>query len=586
MTIKLCGFRGGVTFHDISSFSSHVLFKTSRNSRPLAPPPKTGVLSFELFQVSAPVFFIFDGMEMNPAVQRQGSWAGEVASAASDCDDSPIAGPQQSEKSHNSLEMVKVETELLIEKIIPKVAKSIAEMEVTNPEILRVTSAFATFQNFAAALRLGCDGDFYHKSWKSHKISTFWSHSWHGGQWKKILTLLTFYNGFAALLGGFLVAILMMILFGFDLLPGLVRGSGGLSYSMWCVPSGFLATTLVMLFWRSRKNIFLDRICISQRDNDLKAQAIFSLAGLLKKSDVMLILWDPTWTERLWCLFELAAFLKSKKVASGKQALIVRPISFGPISIAIFIFSCTVCIPLTTAPVLDSTFAPMFSIGTCLLVNLDIMKQQLLEISFDTTKSSCCEKNHQKAASNGECEPILCDRKVVKECVNIWFGSQDAFEQHVRSEVLEILTLNLQERVFTMTWALAVTSPFLWTFMDLSVSFIHHPETRFWAHPSVLILIEGLMLWFVGFPSGKDLLLIFCRVTRAKHQNLYLEILKNLLVVFACAFFLAILFAFYVASRFANDFRTLVWAGALVFYALCMRLLTHAMKAVVTRLGW
>ena len=57
---------------------------------------------------------------------------------------------------------------------------------------------------------------------KSHKKSTFWSHSWHGGQLKKILTLLT-YNGYAALLGGFLVAILMMILFGFDLLPGLDR---------------------------------------------------------------------------------------------------------------------------------------------------------------------------------------------------------------------------------------------------------------------------------------------------------------------------------------------------------------------------
>jgi len=59
---------------------------------------------------------------------------------------------------------------------------------------------------------------------KSHKISTFWSHSWHGGQLKKILTLLT-YNGYAAPLGGFLVAISMMILFDFDLLPGLDRGS-------------------------------------------------------------------------------------------------------------------------------------------------------------------------------------------------------------------------------------------------------------------------------------------------------------------------------------------------------------------------
>ncbi len=83
-----------------------------------------------------------------------------------------------------------------------------------------------------------------------------------------------------------------MILFGFDLLRGLVQGSGDPSYSMWCVPSGFLVTTLVMLLWRSHKDIFLDRICISQQDNHLKAQAIFSLAGLLKKSDVMLILWQ------------------------------------------------------------------------------------------------------------------------------------------------------------------------------------------------------------------------------------------------------------------------------------------------------
>ena len=543
-------------------------------------------------------------MEASPSVRRQLSWAGEVESVT-DSDDSPIGSPRRSERSQHSLEMVKVETsmnpraELLIEEIIPEVAKSIAEMEVTNPEILRVTRAFAAFQNFAAALRGGCDGDLYHKSRKSHKIYTFWSHSWHGGQWKKILTLLTFYNSFAALLGGFFVAILMMSLFGFDLLPGLERGLWDVPFSTWCVPSGFLVTTLVMLLWRSQNNIFLDRICISQQDSDLKAQAIFSLAGLLKKSEVMLILWDPTWTERLWCLFELAAFLKSKKVASGKQALIVRPIFFGPISIAIFVFCCAVCIPLTTAPLSDPTFGLVFSIGPALLVgfvvayptvltlrnyfqNLDIMKQQLLKISFDATKSACCDQNHQSPSG----QPILCDRKVVKECVNIWFGSQEAFEQHVRSEVLEMLTLSLQERVFTMTWVLAVTSPFMWTFMDLSASFLRHPETRLWAHPSVILLIEGLIFWLLGFPSAKDLLLMFCRVARAKHQNLYLEILKNLLVIFACAFILAILFAFFVASRLAGDFRTLVWSGELVLYALCMRLSAHGMKAVVTRFGW
>ena len=127
--------------------------------------------------------------------------------------------------------------------------------------------AFCAFQHFARPLRIGCDGDFYYKSFKSQKISTFWSHSWHGGHWKKILTLLTFYNASAALVCGFLIAILMMIL-----------------------------------------KIFLDRLCISQKDNRLKALAIFSLAGFLKKSDVMLIVWDPTWAETCLTFFDYIMF--------------------------------------------------------------------------------------------------------------------------------------------------------------------------------------------------------------------------------------------------------------------------------------
>ena len=54
-----------------------------------------------------------------------------------------------------------------------------------------------------------------------------------------------------------------------------------------------------------------DRICINQQDQDLKAQAIFSLAGLLKNSDVMLILWDPTWTET-WKIFFNKKDVKSR----------------------------------------------------------------------------------------------------------------------------------------------------------------------------------------------------------------------------------------------------------------------------------
>ena len=489
--------------------------------------------------------------------------------------------------------------------IVEKMGRVIARMEVVDPEVLRVAPAFCAFQHFARPLRIGCDGDFYYKSFKSQKISNFWSHSWHGGHWNKILTLLTFYNASAALVCGFLIAILMMILFCYRLLPSVDRAGAGDAHrwSNWCLCSGFVMTTLLTFLWRSQKKIFLDRLCISQKDDRLKAKAIFSLAGLLKKSDVMLILWDPTWTERLWCLFELAAFLRSKEMASAKQKLIVRPIFFGPISITLFVFSFSVGFPLTTVPfpdpVRDSTMGVIFVLGPALVTglmvayptvmtlriyfrDLDIMKKQLLAISFDGAKSSCCDKGHQTLRGT----PMLCDRKVVKECVKRWFGSQEAFEETLRSEVLEILMVVLSEEVFTNRWILGATCPFLWAFMDLSASFSHAQfiPSRFWEHRPPAYLLEGLMIWLVAMPSVKHVLIMICKLSRSKGRSWFTEILKNWMVVFTIAFLLCIIIALYIVSRFLHHEtfeRSLIFSGGVLSFSIASRISGVAMKAML-----
>ena len=142
--------------------------------------------------------------------------------------------------SEPSLEDVNIVMEQDIHQIIPKIVNRLAKMEVINPEVMRVTYAFCAFQNVAKALRVG-DGNFYHKSFKSHKISTFWSHSWHGGHWKKIPTLLTFYNAHAALFCGFLTAIFVLILYCLQILPGFDRQN----YDVYKV----YFSTLVCPFW-------------------------------------------------------------------------------------------------------------------------------------------------------------------------------------------------------------------------------------------------------------------------------------------------------------------------------------------------
>ena len=514
---------------------------------------------------------------------------------------------QHSEHSaESSLEDENIVIEQTSTQINAKIANYIAKMEVINPEVMRVTYAFCAFQNAAKALRVG-KGKFYHKSFKSDKISTFWSHSWHGGHWKKILTLLTFYNAPAALFCGFLTAILMMILYCLQILPGFDRQFKNFDlysvyFSLWCVSSGFVVTILVMLFWRSHTKVFFDRLCISQDNPELKAQAIFSLAGLLKNSDVMLILWDSTWTERLWCLFELAAFLKSKNTA-GKQALVVRPSFLGPISIALFLASFAISLTLTTAS-FSGGLGIFFILGPALLIgmvaayptvmtirsyfrDLDIMKEQMLNISFDATRSSCCDRPNHVSRSG---VPVPCDRKVVKECVKVWFGSQEAFEHAVRSEVLDILTTILNEKVFTTTWILGATCPFLWAFMDFSATFAirPYPYPSLWRHASVTLLVEGSMLWLVAFPGVKDLLILTCRFTRAKGSTLCIEISKNLMVIFAGASHLSILMVLYVGTRFVGDEleRALAWSGGVLCFSMFSHFASIAMKMIWKRFGW
>ncbi|CAJ1435791.1 unnamed protein product [Effrenium voratum] len=155
-----------------------------------------------------------------------------------------------------------------------KLARQIAQMEVMNPEVLRVTATGRVFERCAAALR-GQAGDFYCESRTSHQIATFWSHSWHGGHWRKILTVLILDSGPAAVCLALLTGLLVMLLFWFETLPGIDLGfrdsiGNPLLFFAWSLCSGFLVTNLVLMFWRPRTAVFLDRMCISQTDQKLK----------------------------------------------------------------------------------------------------------------------------------------------------------------------------------------------------------------------------------------------------------------------------------------------------------------------------
>ncbi|CAJ1332199.1 unnamed protein product, partial [Effrenium voratum] len=363
---------------------------------------------------------------------------------------------------------------------VQSVAHFVASMELTRPDILRAVPAYMVLEYGGAALRRS-GGDFYGKSRMAEKIQNFWSHSWHGNVWHKYSTLLVLNNGPAAMLLATLAAILAAALFSCGLLPGFHRlpyGWGEIQFSAWSLGLGALVAAVTFVLWRNRKKVFLDRLCINQVDGSLKAEAICSLAGVLDKSDSMLVLWDTTFAKRLWCVFELAAFLKSKQ--RKDKLLVVTPTLVGPCSVLAFLSTLCLMIPYSFAPA-DGAHDARYVVAGVAGVGLGIficlaelfrkfyrsvedLRKQLSQLQLAETRCTCCSVEHRGPAGS----TLLCDKKVITECISQWFGSTQAFEHYVHTEVCNILTDHLEHESFSsMSWCLSVASPALWANMDL-----------------------------------------------------------------------------------------------------------------------
>ena len=73
-------------------------------------------------------------------------------------------------------------------------------------------------------------------------------------------------------------------------------------------------------------SVWVDKLCIHQTDPDLKAEQIASLAVFVARSQRMLILWDDTYFERLWCNLELA----TRARYGGAEKVEVLPLWLAP----------------------------------------------------------------------------------------------------------------------------------------------------------------------------------------------------------------------------------------------------------------
>lgn len=264
----------------------------------------------------------------------------------------------------------------------------------------------------------------------SGQLDTFLSHSWQANWWHKYLTLLYYFNALPATLAVIISAILWC----------------GLQYACLCNEfwswrwRGFLPMTLVFLAvlfswhhiraffprWR-RRWIFLDKVCIDQQDAERKTRGIKSIGAILHRSRTLLVAWDRSYFTRLWCTFELAAFLHSQP----EGRVICLPIILGRVTSEIAL--CTWMMELLRVYMdkwarslafffVSLAFASRFH---DFLEEVEDLSLSLKDFEARRAQCFCCSNGH---CHPGTMEKLPCDRKLVEGSIAHWYGSGDVEE--------------------------------------------------------------------------------------------------------------------------------------------------------------
>ncbi|CAE8672299.1 unnamed protein product [Polarella glacialis] len=183
----------------------------------------------------------------------------------------------------------------------------------------------------------GCQGS------QAERIGTFISHDWGSRSSLKFMSLLLIFNSRAAAVIAVSVSVTVALLEAYDVMPSrsaerLVGGRGYITHSGEASLCGLVAYLFILCFWQRilslcgrSASVFLDKLCIDQENEKQKERAILGLAGFLDISDRLLILWSPSYFDRLWCTYELASWLR----LSGMKDTTVMPIHLAPALFAI-----------------------------------------------------------------------------------------------------------------------------------------------------------------------------------------------------------------------------------------------------------
>eukprot|EP00929_Paragymnodinium_shiwhaense_P109940 TRINITY_DN7656_c0_g1_i2.p1 TRINITY_DN7656_c0_g1~~TRINITY_DN7656_c0_g1_i2.p1 ORF type:complete len:654 (+),score=15.85 TRINITY_DN7656_c0_g1_i2:76-2037(+) len=332
----------------------------------------------------------------------------------------------------------------------------------------------------------------YNCSTPVHEMDDFISHDWGTPRMQKVLSLYFLYNGRIAILSSSALALPLGFLGNLPEVPAFPGNFAKIVCPLVYFLMLFFGHHLSGLLGRS-KQVFLDKLCIHQVDEARKTAGILSLAGFLRSSKRLVVLWSPRYFSRLWCTYELAAWAYLHGLDAGRVCLL--PVSFCIVRCQILLTLSAVEIGKSVvwhsrglfgvgfASFVEDAFHlwtivflllafPVVHKSVAMLRKLRLLEDQARSFSIRDSKCFCCTYKHAHPATG---QPVPCDRKLVYATFHQWHAEAstadaalDDFDETVRSDLCRMLTTSMNTAFLCFRYRDLVSCciPVLWSAAD------------------------------------------------------------------------------------------------------------------------
>lgn len=480
---------------------------------------------------------------------------------------------------------------------------SMVSLSLNSPQLLRATRAYKPLISFGAVLRdrrstrVGFGRsmslanpddaeappmrredsiDDYMMSFQTRFIDQFWSHSWRANTNMKVMVLLLYYNQASAVCLSILVGGMAVTLRASQILPYFVEIRsvlGAYSYAAWTTIFGIVAFFVVLL---SDFSAFSKR----QKDPVLKKEGVESIGAFLYHSKTMLVLWDPSYAQRLWCVFEMAAFAWAHR-NDLKNRVEIRPVIFAPVYFGLMMASlinwALICFfPKDLA--LSLTFWPAIQSFITILGahflrsfhrDMTILREHLSEFQAKKASCYCCSVNHRLPETG---EKIACDREVIQACIMTWFGSLTDFDSFVQAELAGYFWRSLGHFGLPYRWVVGSQLPVFWAYMDLIAEAI--PTQDKWSVSA--LIIEALAMWLCASPLVVAFVIWVTNLLQRKRDSGLCDLLVSASAALLTLIPFTLMTFLWFVSRFVISTNPL--AGALIFLIVSAEMTTMTFK--------